>query len=212
MRVAEPFRRHEWVWLGSETPLPDLAEVRSHREAGLPFIVCRPPASIGKDSLALGLALPDKRRIGFSVKASGIRSHRAPLALSEVLHCVPSPWLPTINQLAAQLSTVGMKAKVYGSTAWQAMSGVSYLRADSDLDLLLAPTTEEQLRLVLGILGSMEGARPRLDGEVVLSDGRAVAWREAATESATLLVKTLTDVSLVPRTTWASALRDPAHA
>jgi phosphoribosyl-dephospho-CoA transferase len=212
MRVAEPFRRHDWVWLGRETPLPDLAEVQSHDEAGLPFIVCRHPAPTRADSLQLGLALPDKRRLGFCVEASSIRRHRAPLSLDEVLACLPGPWLSTVNQLAAHFRAVGMEAGVYGSTAWQAMNGVSYLRADSDLDLLLTPTTGEQLRLVLGILGSMEGVRPRLDGEVVLSDGRAVAWREAASDSAILLVKTLDDVSLVPRATWASALQDPAYA
>jgi phosphoribosyl-dephospho-CoA transferase len=212
MRVAEMFHRHDWVWLGRETHLPDRAEVRGHREAGLPFIVCRHPTQIGKDNLSLGLALPDKRRIGFCVEASGICRHRAPLSLDEVLPSLPDPWLPTINQLAAHLRTVGMEAGVYGSAAWQVMTGVSYLRGDSDLDLLLAPATEEQLRLVLEILGSMEGARPRLDGEVILPDGGAVAWREAASESATLLVKTLSDVSLVPRADWTSVLRDPAHA
>ena len=92
------------------------------------------------------------------------------------------------------------------------MTGAAYLRKDSDLDLLLAPTTEEQLHLVLRVLVSMEGTRPRLDGEIVLPDGRAVAWREAASDSATLLIKGLSDVSLVPRSTWVSALRDPAHA
>jgi phosphoribosyl-dephospho-CoA transferase len=212
MRVAEPFRRHDWVWLGWEAHLPDLAEVRSHCLAGLPFIVGRPPVSIGEDSLQLGLALPDKRRIGFCVKTSSIRQRRAPLSLDEVLPCLPDPWLPTINPLAAQFRAAGMEARVYGSAAWQAMTGGSYLREDSDLDLLLTPTTEEQLRRVLEILGSMEGARPRLDGEVVLLDGRAVAWREAASDSAILLVKTLDDVSLVPRATWASALQDPAYA
>jgi phosphoribosyl-dephospho-CoA transferase len=105
-----------------------------------------------------------------------------------------------------------MEARVYGSAAWQAVTGAVYLREDSDLDLLLTPTTGEQLRLALEILGSMAGARPRLDGEIALPDGRAVAWREAASESATLLVKTLSDVSLVPRADWTSVLRDPAHA
>ena len=211
MRVAEPFCRHDWVWVGRETRLPDLAEVRSHCEAGLPFIVCRHPVPVGKDSLALGLALPDKRRIGFCVEVSGIRELRAPLSLEDVLHCVPDPWLPTLERLAAQFKEVGMETRIYGSAAWQAMTGAAYLRKDSDLDLLLTPTTEEQLRLVLGPLVSMEGARPRLDGEIVLPDGRAVAWREAVCGSATLLVKTLSDVSLIARATWMSALQDPAH-
>jgi len=212
MRVAEPFRRHDWVWIRRETHLPDLAEVRSHCEAGLPFIVGRHPASIGEDRLQLGLALPDKRRIGFCVEVSGIGSHRPPLSLGDVLPHVPESWFPALEHLAAHFKGAGVEARVYGSTAWQAMTCVSYLREGSDLDLLLAPTTEDQLRLVLGTLVSMEGSRPRLDGEIVLPDGRAAAWREAASGSATLLVKTLSDVSLVPRADWLSALQDPAHA
>jgi phosphoribosyl-dephospho-CoA transferase len=211
MRVAEPFRRHDWVWLGRETHLPDVADVRCHCAAGLPFTVCRHTASTGEDSLRLGLALPDKRRIGFCVEASGIRNHRPPLSLRDVLRHVPEPWLPVLDYLTVHFKAVGMEARVYGSAAWQAMTGASYLREDSDLDLLLAPTTEDQLRLVLGILGSMDGTYPRLDGEIVLPDGRAVAWREAASDSATLLVKALSNVSLVPRSTWLSALQDPAH-
>ncbi len=212
MSAAEPYRRHDWVWLGRETSLPDRLEVRSHLEAGRPFIVARHPAPAGKDRLSLGLALPDKRRLGFGVAVSDVVRHRAPLPLAEVLPWVPDSWLPVLEGLAARFKAVGMEARVYGSAAWQAMTGVSYLREDSDLDLLLAPATAEQLRLTLGVLVSLEGTRPRLDGELVLPDGSAVAWREAASDSASLLVKTLSGVSLVPRPTWMSALRDPAHA
>ncbi len=211
MSVAEPFHRHDWVWVGRESRLSDLAEVRSHCQAGLPFIVGRQPASTSRDSLHLGLALPDKRRLGFTVEASGLRSHRPPLSLEEVLPHVPHSWLPPLERLAAQFKAAGVVARVYGSGAWQAMTGAAYLRDDSDLDLLLAPTTEEQLHMVQKILVSMEGSRPRLDGELVLPDGRAVAWREVASDSATLLVKTLSDVSLIPRSSWVSALQDPAH-
>ena len=61
MSVAERFRRHDWVWVGRGTRLPDLMEVRRHHEAGLPFVVCRNPTSTRKDQLWLGLALPDCR-------------------------------------------------------------------------------------------------------------------------------------------------------
>jgi len=212
MRVAEMFRRHDWVWIKRGTHLPDLAEVRSHCEAGLPFIVGRRPALTGADRLQLGLALPDKRRIGFGVEVSGIGNHQPALPLGDVLRHVPESWSPTLEHLAAHFKGAGMEAMVYGSAAWQALTGASYLREDSDLDLLLAPTAEDQLRLALGILVSMEGSCPRLDGEIVLPDGRAVAWREVASPSDTLLVKTLSEVSLVARAAWMSALRDPAHA
>jgi phosphoribosyl-dephospho-CoA transferase len=212
MSVAEGFRRHDWVWVGRGTHLPDLMEVRRHHEAGLPFVVCRNPTSTRKDQLWLGLALPDKRRLGFCVEMSRVSRHQAPLFLREVLPVVPRSWLPLLTQLVAQLKEVGIEARVYGSTAWQAMTGTAYLREDSDLDLLLTPTTEDQLRSVLKILAPLDGARPRLDGEIVLSVGRAVAWREAASDAATLLVKTLSEVALVPRATWVSALREPAHA
>ncbi len=211
MSGAESFRRHDWVWVGRGTHLPDLIDIRCHQEAGLPFIVCRNPAASGKDRLGLGLALPDKRRIGFCVEMSGISRHQVPLSLGDVLHGMPHSWLPTLKHLAARFEGVGMEARVYGSAAWQAMTGVAYLREDSDLDLLLAPTADAQLCMVLGILASMDGSRPRLDGEIVLPGGGAVAWREAASDAATLLVKTRSEVALVPRATWMSALRDPTH-
>jgi phosphoribosyl-dephospho-CoA transferase len=211
MSVAEAFRRHDWAWVGKGTALPDLMDVRHHHEAGLPFVVCRRPASTGMDRLHLGLALPDKRRIGFGVEMSGVTKHRAPLSLGEVLNVAPHSWSLMLRHLAARFKEVGMEARVYGSTSWQAMTGATYIQEESDLDLLLAPATGDQLRLALEILASMNGSRPRLDGEVVLPDGRAAAWREAASHSTTLLVKTLSDVSLVPRTTWMSALPDPIH-
>jgi phosphoribosyl-dephospho-CoA transferase len=164
------------------------------------------------DRVCLGLALPDKRRLGFHAEVAAISRHRPPLALGEVLNAVPQSWLPRVTLLASRLEEVGLEARVYGSTAWQAMTGTTYLREDSDLDLLLTPATAEQLRLLSGILAAMEGAHPRVDGEIVLADGSAVAWREAASGSTTLLVKSLAGVALVPRAAWLSALREPAHA
>ena len=212
MSEAEPFRRHDWVWLGPEPGLPDLAEIRDHWEAGLPFIVGHNPPSMERDRLHLGLALPDKRRMGFSGAVSGIVRHRPPLSLEEVLPRVPQGWLPALEHLAILLKGAGLEVGVYGSAAWQALTGASYVRETSDLDLLLAPCTGDQLRAALAILGSMEGGRPRLDGEIVLPDGRAVAWREAARASSTLLVKTRREVALVPRAAWLSAFWEPAHA
>ena len=211
MNAAEGFHRHDWVWV-EEACLPDLREVRRHGASGWPFVVGRSPVPDRPAILQLGLALPGRRRLGFSVEAAGIDRHRAPLSLAECLPSAPEVWLPGLRTLLARFEDAGMEPNVYGSLAWQAMTGTIYLHEDSDLDLLLAPATEGQLRLALAMLEAMEGARPRLDGEIVLPGGRAVAWREAASPSATLLVKTVCSVALVPRTTWMSALLDLSHA
>lgn len=212
MSGAESFHRHDWVWVEAETHLPDWVDVRRHHAAGRPFIVGRPPEPPGEGSLWLGLALPDKRRLGFRVERAAVCRHQVPLALRDVLGAAPQAWLRRLTSLASQFEAIGMEARVYGSLAWQAMAGIAYLREDSDLDLLLAPATETHLRRALRLLASMEDGPPRLDGEILLPDGSAVAWREAASDAAILLVKTLAGVALVPRATWVSALHEVAHA
>jgi phosphoribosyl-dephospho-CoA transferase len=211
MAAPEPFRRHDWVWVGREALLPDLAEVRRHWAAGHPFILGRDAPSTGKDCLRLGLALPGRRRLGFDLEASEVTRRSAPWSLGEVLPCLPPSWLPGLRSLASAFEAIEIKAGVYGSAAWQALTGLAYLREDSDLDLLLEPGSAPRWRLVLELLQAREGVPPRLDGEVLLPGGGAVAWREAASDSPTLLVKSLTDVALVARPAWLGA-GAPVHA
>jgi phosphoribosyl-dephospho-CoA transferase len=68
------------------------------------------------------------------------------------------------------------------------------------VDLLVRPRDAAALSRALDLLGSAAtGGPPRLDGEVLLPGGRAVAWRELAGGASSVLVKTGCGAALEPR-------------
>ncbi|MDH2327689.1 malonate decarboxylase holo-[acyl-carrier-protein] synthase [Cereibacter sp. SYSU M97828] len=151
--------RHSFVRLSGTLT----GEAGEWAAAGRWFVVA---ASHPGDDLAtvrLGLATPDKRRIGLHLPLDRLTDLRPPPGLDEIDH---TPWADRLTQLRA----IG-PMRAYGSAAWQALTGLPYLRAGSDLDLLVADPA-----LVPAVLALPQ--TPRLDGEVLLPDGRAVALRE----------------------------------
>jgi len=80
---------------------------------------------------------------------------------------------------------------VYGSLAMQAMTGLPYLTASSDIDLLCHPQHVTQLHQGLALFGEFADRLP-LDGEIIFPGDQAVAWKEwrqAQTHPAKVLVK-----------------------
>jgi phosphoribosyl-dephospho-CoA transferase len=125
-----------------------------------------------------------------------IANSTRPLALERVIAAAPATWqdgLARLNEAAR-----GLSIKVYGSLALQAITGLSYVRPASDIDLLFAPRTTAELRAGLDLLQSHAAGLP-LDGELVFPSGVAVAWREwlqAGTRR--MLVKDRSAARLVP--------------
>lgn len=150
----------------------------------------------------LGVALPpapDKRRIPLSVHRGAILRSAPPSTLDDVIDRAPSEWRAALRDLADRGSRIDARFHVYGSLAWQAISGESYVFATSDVDLLWTADGIEQLNRVLGLLSSWEsdsGLRP--DGELLLPDGDGIAWRELAGAPDRVLVKHRDRVSLAP--------------
>jgi phosphoribosyl-dephospho-CoA transferase len=71
---------------------------------------------------------------------------------------------------------------VFGSLAWQALSGLPYLTPQSDIDLLWHPQSNAQLQQGIALLARWEQTSGlRADGEVLFGAGSAVSWREWAT-------------------------------
>lgn len=91
--------------------------------------------------------------------------------------------------------------RVYGSFGWQLLTGLRYLRENSDLDLLLEPIDTCDADRMSAALLAANIARPRLDGELCFGDGSAVAWREwgdwRGGRVASIVVKRLDGPSLV---------------
>ncbi|SMF24223.1 phosphoribosyl-dephospho-CoA transferase [Azospirillum oryzae] len=150
----------------------------------------------GAGELRLGLATPDKRRIGLHVAAEAVADRLDPLPLAEAVESAPQAWRAMLAELVRRAQALGVRPAVYGSLAWQQRTGLAYVRPDSDIDLLFAPRDRRQLDGLLDLLAAMGEGSPRLDGEILLPDGAAVAWRELAGRPDRLLVKGPAEVSL----------------
>lgn len=92
---------------------------------------------------------------------------------------------------------------VYGSLAWEVISGESYRHQASDIDLICEIASKGQLMIALGELALAADRLPcRLDGEIRFPDGNAVAWREVLahlqTPETPVLAKGQRDVALLP--------------
>lgn len=203
---SDPTRwpRHGWVRLGEgwaaslRSPLTaaEATEVADWCAAGRPLVIARGWPGDGAGELRLGLATPDKRRIGLHVAVDAVAERWDPLPLAEAVDAAPEAWRAMLAELVRRAQDVGVTPAVYGSLAWQHRTGLGYVRPDSDIDLLFAPRERWQLDGLLDLLAAAGDGTPRLDGEILLPDGAAVAWRELAGRPARLLVKGPAEVSL----------------
>ncbi len=151
----------------------------------------------------LGVPLPPeegKRRLALIVAPTAVNNWRPALHLRDVLVSAPTYWVLAIQVLLEQSQALNMEPRVYGSFAWQTLTGLSYVTPKSDLDLLWEPRNKKQLESLFEMLQSWEGETGfRADGEVQLPDGSAICWRELASQSKQVLVKTINNVTLQQR-------------
>jgi phosphoribosyl-dephospho-CoA transferase len=109
--------------------------------------------------------------------------------------------------------TCSARAGVFGSLAWEALSGENYRHAESDIDLIVDVETMAQFDAMLSALQQAAGQLScRLDGEIRFPDGNAVAWREVAANrespAAAVLVKGPQEVALQPLQSLLDSLTD----
>jgi phosphoribosyl-dephospho-CoA transferase len=204
--------RHEWVRLREDWPrrllaplaASDLASLQEWLARGRPLVVARALEGDAPGSVRLGLALPGRRRIAVAVRSSAVCGRIPPPPLEAALAGAPAAAAGWLRELATRLRAADVEPAVYGSLAWQHVAAdpaLAYVTAESDVDLLLRPWTRASAEAALAILSDAAAAHPvpRLDGELVLPDGAAVAWRELASTAARVLVKTTATARLVAR-------------
>lgn len=175
----------------------------------LPLVVTRQPDSLAGDHLALGLSAPlrwQRRRLAVQVPWHGLAyADEFPMAAA-LAPLLPAPCRNVWRDLAAQLAGVGAEVRVYGSYGWQRLTGLSYLRPASDLDLRLVVPDSAAADSATALLHAASPALPRLDGELMFADGAAVAWREWQAwregRTARILVKRLQGVTLEAGDAW----------
>ena len=84
------------------------------------------------------------------------------------------------------------------------------MRPDSDIDLLWTAGSLDDVARGLAMLGAWEAQHAlRADGELLLPDGDAVAWRELTRPVDRVLVKHQDRVSLQP---WPATWHASSHA
>ena len=166
---------------------------------GYPLIVRRANDRDAGAGIPLGLPLPPahgKKRIAFVMAAESIREVHLPPLLAEAGQSAPLCWRDTIRRLVS----VDPEVRVYGSLAWQHVTGLTYLNEASDLDLLWRHRYPRELETLLHAVHVIEREAPmRIDGELVASSGAAVHWREIFLGTREVLAKRMEGVRLVAR-------------
>lgn len=221
------YARHDLAWLTGESWRRQLAvapagtaahgAILRWADAGWPLVVRRPDAVLNAgpggpggpgaadDDVFLGLAAPPdaasgaKLRLPMRVKPQDIERHSAPLPLARAGQALPTQWRAPFARLRG--ASAHLDLRVFGSLALQALTGQSYLRDSSDIDLLFRPRSIAELDAGTMLLASHLGELP-LDGEIVFPSGQAVAWKEWFTARAhtdRVLVKSHAGVKLGAR-------------
>jgi phosphoribosyl-dephospho-CoA transferase len=205
-----PIRRHDLIfvspagWRALLAARADLAAeplLARWVENGWPVIGRRPMADEGS-GVPAGLPLPPPspaESLSFLLRPP-TSSRRPPPVLDDVMPMAPAAWRHALGEVEAMASRHAIEARVFGSLAWQALTGLNYLTDRSDLDLLLELRRDTDLQALAEDLAGIEICAPmRLDGELIRRDGAAINWRELRTATGEILVKTLGGVALLDR-------------
>jgi len=153
--------------------------------------------------LALGLPLPPsagKKRISLLVDIDHVASVARPPLLRQVRAYAPRDWWPTLDRLDALALRHAVDARVFGSLAWQSLTGLDYVTTRSDLDVLFEFRGETDIDRFVADVAAIETRAPmRIDGELMDAGGAAVNWREFHGGASELLVKNIERVVLLGR-------------
>ncbi|MDR6094564.1 malonate decarboxylase holo-[acyl-carrier-protein] synthase [Stenotrophomonas sp. SORGH_AS_0321] len=190
--------RHDLVWIDAQaawTTLSPHAEprLRAWVQARLPLVVARRDPAVDGAQLRLGVPLPldeGRQRLSLRIDRAAVIRHAPPPRLTEVIDALSAPWRPALQALQQRCTAQDLSARVFGSHAWQAITGLDYLHAGSDLDLLWQVDGAGQATQVCRLLQDWEALHGlRADGELVFDAAHAVNWREYAGDATQVVVK-----------------------
>jgi phosphoribosyl-dephospho-CoA transferase len=182
-------QRHKLAWLSPHGWRQALAASPEHAQAlhawrreDWPLVARRRDPDAAAGEVGLGLALPPcpvngKVRIALRVPAGAVLRSSEALALVSALPALPPRWQASASALAAQAAAQRITLRVFGSVAWQALTGLQYVGPRSDIDLLFYPDSIAALQAGAALFQRHADYLP-LDGEIVFPSGRAVAFRE----------------------------------
>ena len=210
---AGMLRRHDLLraepaaWRAMLRGHPSVAELpllADWARLGRPVIVRRRMASDVSDSVPAALPLPPchgKLRVAFSFSSGAAVIALPPVSLCDAVHSAPAKWKPIISALLDLGETLKISPRVFGALLWEHTTGLPYLHAQSDLDLIWSVSDAQTAQLLVERLRRLDAESPvRLDGELQLPDFAGVNWRELAQnnddERSQVLVKTMDGVEV----------------
>ena len=151
--------------------------------SGFPVIARRKAAADLPGGVPVGLPLPPtlgKARVVMSVPDRVPWCVMPAVTLAQARDAAPVAWRATIDSLLALGRSIGSPPHVFGALLWQSVTGLPYVHAASDIDLLWTVPGAVALGALLDSLARIQPAAPMLiDGEVMTNRG-GVAWRELA--------------------------------
>ncbi len=208
-----------WSQLRVRQPaLAAMAGIRLWAEQGHPVIVRRPQPGDLPALLPVAVALPPghgRARLAFQVAASDVAIREPPPTLLEVLPVIPEGWRTRAEAVLAEADRCGVIPRVFGSLMWQHVTGLAYLRPESDLDLVWPIARDQEAATLIGAVVAAlsrldRTTGPRLDGEILVEGVGAANWRELGRPDVSqVLVKTGTDVVMMTRTRFVSGAGRP---
>ncbi|MBN8710421.1 MAG: hypothetical protein BGO12_23390 [Verrucomicrobia bacterium 61-8] len=169
------FRRHAFVrlaenaWRDATPEGGDIEVLQEWTARGRPLIIRRPCVSDDGQEVFLGLALPGKRRMAFRVPVASVRAVEPPPVWD--VEVVP-----------------GFVFRIYGSRAWELLTGLSYVTPSSDLDLLVDIDSLAGWRSFLSSDFQLPEP-PRVDLEVIFQADASFSWREYLGPADDILIK-----------------------
>lgn len=211
--LPSPLPRHRLVTI-APAAWPCLLQGHAHEHLpllqswaarGWPAIIRRPLPEDAPGLLPIGVPLPpsaQKLRIALCAAPEDVTAEEPLPALAAAMAAAPAAWQKRIAALLAVGEKHLLTPRVFGSLCWQARTGLAYLGAGSDLDLVWPVAEQTAIAALAGDISNAEQIPgPRLDGELVFVDGRAVNWREffqALRSGAEVLVKDAQGAALLP--------------
>jgi phosphoribosyl-dephospho-CoA transferase len=155
---------------------------------GWPVIARRNTLDDDECAIPVGLPLPPalgKLRLGLAIPAGCVVTGVAALCPAQAMRSAPAHLRPQLAAAADLGARLGLRPAVFGALLWQHLTGLDYLRAGSDIDLIWPALRGEVLDELLDSLAALDAAGPaRLDGEIILGKDEAVNWRELHVELA----------------------------
>jgi phosphoribosyl-dephospho-CoA transferase len=180
----------------------DLPLVAEWAQLDWPVIVRRRMVGDFVNSVPAALPLPPylgKRRLAFSFSSSDVVTALPPVLLCDAARTAPREWRPVVEAMLDLGDSVEIAPRVFGALLWQHATGLPYLSARSDLDLIWSISDE---RTALSLVDRL-----------LRLDGAGLNWRELAQSRADLsdelLVKTMDGVEMRTRSALFRTLVSP---